>query len=68
MIKLYILTFVFFHPTPGGELMTRTITKQFKPPEACEAERKDATEWIKQQKDAPQGFAACVPLLVRPNS
>lgn len=68
MIKLWVLTFVFFHPLPNGEVATRTLIKQHKTPEACEAERKASAEWIAQQKDAPQGFAACVPVLVRPNS
>lgn len=65
MIKVWILTFVFFHPQPGGEVITKTLTKRHSTQPACEAERKEAVTWIKQQKDAPQGAALCVPVEVR---
>lgn len=65
MIKVWILTFVFFHPQADGPVLTKTLTKQHPSQAACEAERKEAVTWIKQQKDAPQGAAFCVAVEVR---
>lgn len=65
MIKLWILTFVFFHPQSSGDVRTQTLTKLHATEVACEAERKEAVVWIKSQKDAPQGAAICVPVMVR---
>jgi hypothetical protein len=65
MIKLWVLTFVFFHPTGDGDVVTKTLVKKHATEAACEAERKEATAWIKQQKDAPQGAAFCAPVVMR---
>ncbi len=67
MIKLWVLTFVFFHPA-DGQVRTQTLVKQHTTEVACETERKEAVAWLAKQKDAPQGLAACVPVAVRANS